>query len=393
MLDQGPAAIEANLTVLREARARAGLSIERAAELASKVAAREGAGPINAQRLRSWEAGETQPTIVQAEVLTQIYFIPFVSLFQPELPSKRVTDFRRGSEGQSEPLSYETLKRLHTFEAKLYSLAKRLATELGIIEDIHIPKINLNTIESADSLEDIASQVRQLLGVSQETQLLWNDEESALMAWRDSVEAKGVFVFSLSMEVTECRGASLWEDAGPAAILLNTADDKTAQQFTLMHELAHLIFTERKRGLTLCDPASSHAPSEERFANRFAAAVLLPRSLVERVLPRRLPTGAFADWAPRERRRLRRDLKVSQEAIGIRIQELDIAPYGGKRSFWVQSPLHRTRSRPVWERYRRYLGSRTVQLGREVLNSEAMSIGELCRILDIKAKDVEKAIG
>ncbi len=388
--DDAPAVAPVTPSVLRQARERVRLAPDQAEDIASKLLAKDREQPVSAGEILSWEDGASQPTIVQAEVLAKTYLIPFVDLFQPELPPQNVADFRLGPEGRAVPMSYDTLEKLSRF-AKLYMVAKRVHSGLGLPEEAIVPTVRLSDIAATEDVELIASDVRASLGISDDLQISWGSDEDALSEWRERVEEVGIFVFSLPMAVAECRGVSIWEPQGPPAILLNSSDGTTAQLFTLMHEYAHLMLSERRGAMNLCDPSRAARNEEERMANRFAAAALLPRSLILPRVPQPVPGDTYSNWPNRYKRRLRKALNVSNAAIAIRLKELAVVSDAGLQTFWRKPSKFVPRGvrRPLWQRYRRYLGSHTTRLAKQAVDSEAISAVDLSRILDMKVRDVE----
>jgi Zn-dependent peptidase ImmA (M78 family) len=270
-------------------------------------------------------------------------------------------------------------------------VAKHVSSGLGLPEEGVVPGINLSDVDHAEDVELIASDLRESLRISEELQVSWKTDAEALSEWRERVEAAGIFVFALPMAVAECRGASIWETEGPPAILLNSSDGTTAQLFTLMHEYAHLMISQRRGAINLCDPSRRARNREERLANRLAAAVLLPRSLILSRVPDPVPANSYSDWPSKDRRRLRDSLNVSYAAIGIRLKELGIVGEAGAQTFWRKpsSFVPRGVSRPAWQRYRRYLGSHATRLAKRAVDSETMTAAEVARLLDLKVSDVE----
>ena len=118
----------------------------------------------------------------------------------------------------------------------------------------------------------------------------------------------------------------------------------------------------------------------------------MPRTVIERVLPRPVPR-TYSLWDRKDWQRLRRALNVSQAAIAIRLEQLGIIAGVGPQSFWRKPRPPRPKKRPVWQRYRRYLGRRATRLGREAVERDAITTTELSRILDIKVRDVEAMLG
>jgi Zn-dependent peptidase ImmA (M78 family) len=93
------------------------------------------------------------------------------------------------------------------------------------------------------------------------------------------LEAKDILVFQFTgVRPKQMLGFSLSFDQLPV-IAVNRKLKANGRVFTLLHELAHLLIGESG----VCDLAEDHlgSPTDQRtevFANRLAAAVLLPKS-------------------------------------------------------------------------------------------------------------------
>lgn len=380
--------------VLKEARERVGLSRAGAWEKANDALKAASDPPMPPDHLAVLEAGGDRPTLAEVEALALTYLVPFTAFFGT-LPERPVHDFRLAADAEESALSYDTWRRLSTFDG-YYELARELIGALGESESgLAIPKAALPPSTSADAIEPPGERMRAALGITDTIQQSWSDEEAARLDVQERIEATGVFVFSLSLPLGECRGASRWDAGGPPAILLNTADSPAAQLFTLAHEYAHLMFAPPSpRPTAICDPAKRGA-DEERIANRVAAAALVPRSLLERVLPPARPEGAYRDWPSPMKRDIQQAFKVSHDVIGIRLRHLGIASaVRVTKGFWRQpAPGFGRGSRTRAERYRRAFGGKGVDLARRALEAERVSPVEIAKLLDAKVADVESAFG
>lgn len=395
MAEEAPARVPVTPSVLREARVRVRLEPERATEIINKLLVRYDESAISAREVQAWEQGVVQPTVAQAEALARAYLLSFITLFQAELPPPNVADFRRGPKGRVAPMSYETCEKLNLF-SRLCLAARRAWQGLGLAEeDVHVPRVDIRQLRGREDIEELASEIRVSLGISDIVQLSWTSDGDALREWRGRLEGSGVSVLTLPMNVEECRGASLWEPGGPPAILVNTADETTAQLFTLAHEYAHLMFGRHRGAFNVCDPSHRARSREEQLANQFAAAALMPRTLILSRVPDPVPGADYSEWPRRDRRRLRDSLKVSSAAIGIRLRELGLISDAGPHSFWRKPSRFTPRGvrRPDWLRYRSFMGPRAMELVREAVSSKAMSATEVARILDLKVGDVEEMLG
>ena len=96
-------------------------------------------------------------------------------------------------------------------------------------------------------------------------------EDDGILVSRNSVVGNST---ARRLDVGEFRGFTI-EDDGYVLVFVNTADAKTAQLFSLAHELGHVIL-----GRTGISDHSEHVDIE-RWCNKFAAAVIAPAEAVE----------------------------------------------------------------------------------------------------------------
>ena len=382
--------------ILKEARERVGLSRAGAWEKANDALKAASDPLMPPDHLAVLEAGGDRPTLAEVEALAFTYLVPFTAFFGT-LPERPVHDFRLAADAEESALSYDTWRRLSTFDG-YYELARELIGALGESESgLAIPKATLPPSTSADAIDPPGERMRDALGITDAIQQSWSNEEAARLAVQARIEATGVFVFSLSLPLGECRGASRWDAGGPPAILLNAADSPSAQLFTLAHEYAHLMFAPSPpRPTAICDPKRGADKLEERIANRVAAAALVPRSLLERVLPPARPEGAYRDWPSPMKGDIQQVFKVSHDVIGIRLHHLGIASaVRVTKGFWRKPGLGIARGSAGTraERYQRAFGGKGVDLARRALEAERVSPVEIAKLLDAKVADVESAFG
>ena len=107
------------------------------------------------------------------------------------------------------------------------------------------------------------------------------------------------------------------------AININARDASTRQRFTLAHELGHYIYHRDLIGKGLDDDRAYRStmngryfntrigPRQETEANKFAANLLMPWSLIEDMQRNGLDSRQIAD-----------QLRVSEQAMAIRLGEL-----------------------------------------------------------------------
>ncbi len=261
-----------NGRVLTWARERAGLSLV-------QVAARVKRDP---DTISAWEAGTQFPTYHQLEILAEsLYHRPVALFFLPEPPDEPPPQrqFRTLPDFEVEALSADT--RLALRQATAYQESLRELT--GGINPV--PKQILKDLRAAPdaNVEELALRVRDYLGVSLATQVAWHDAREGMAEWRTAVEQAGIFVFKRSLKQREISGFCLSDDTFPL-IFINNSTPFTRQTFTLLHELAHLLFGVSS--ITKLDPKFADefigaTRTVEVACNRLAAEVLLPRTAVD----------------------------------------------------------------------------------------------------------------
>lgn len=293
--------------LLSWARERSGLKIE---QVAAKL-------QLDTSLLRDWESGDERPSIAQVRKLGEIYKRPLAVFFLQEPPKDfdAQREFRRlpGITLQNESPEMRLALRIALFRREA---ARELYEQLG--EAIPTLKAKAAPSENADT---VGARIREILGISWETQLAWPNAYAALNAWRAAIEQLGILVFqSGEMSVDEMRGISIPHGPLPV-ILLNSSDAPHGRVFTLLHEFAHILLTNA--GYETSSLEGQRKPEDqklERTSNRFAAAALLPREAFLTEVGR-YPDAMRGDEDSLRKLAFRR-LKVSPETILRRLVEL-----------------------------------------------------------------------
>ena len=220
------------------ARTRAGYS---ALELAEKAG-------VPAHKLAAWEKGEARPSLKQSEDLATKLHIPlgYLYLSAPPAESPAIPDFRAGYAGAGRSMSLELREVID-------SAKRRQEAYREIVEEDGAE--SLGFVRSFDLSADpaaLAADMRLVLGVGEDfarKSKTWTDQVGRLA--RAAGDA-GILVFRSSivgsnshrhLDTDEFRGFALCDELAPL-VFVNAADYKTAQVFTLAHELAHLWIGE-----------------------------------------------------------------------------------------------------------------------------------------------------
>jgi IrrE N-terminal-like domain len=129
------------------------------------------------------------------------------------------------------------------------------------------PRLITNDLkfERNANLVDAANRVRTYLGISLATQQSWQDDETTLKAWREALQAVGIFIFKDAFKVEEFSGFCLFDEVFPV-IYVNNSTAKTRQVFTLFHELASAPSVQYKRHRHAA--RRLHRPASRRLQKR-----------------------------------------------------------------------------------------------------------------------------
>lgn len=256
--------VEVKPKMLRWARDRAGLD---PAELAHRF-----------PKLADWEREESRPTLKQLEDFAKTTHTPVGYLFLPDPPIERVPipDFRTVENRHLDRPSPDLLETI-------YLCQQRQEWYLDFARSLHeepLPFIGSATLES--TVETVAAEIRQRLGFNIEERRQCPTWTEALRHFIEQADRLGVLVMVngvvgsnnyRKLDPDEFRGFAISDELAPL-VFINGADTKSAQMFTLAHELAHLWLGQS--ALSDIEPVSTPTQRVEDWCNRVAAELLVP---------------------------------------------------------------------------------------------------------------------
>ena len=292
-------------------------------------------------KLEDWERGEAQPTLKQLETFAKAAYVPFGYLFLPDPPEEKlpVPDLRTlESKGVTRP-SPDLLDTIYAMQQRQAWLRE------DRIECDGEPLGFVSSARLSDDPAGIGQNMRRAVGRgdgSAATVRTWQDAVNEL---RRSIESIGITVVvngivgnntHRKLEVSEFRGFALSDDYAPL-IFVNGSDAKSAQMFTLAHELAHLWLGAS--ALTNAGLAERSTHDIEAWCDGTAAEFLVPANEL-RALWKTIGRSdqPFAKAA--------RAFKVSPIVAGRRAMDLRLVP---PRAFFdfhnaYMNEEHRSRS-------------------------------------------------
>lgn len=358
-------AVRVNPEVLKWAREERSLTISTAASLIG----------IEPAELEALERGDKLPNLGLFRKMADRYRMQYAALAMPAPlpPRPKPKDFRT-FEGRTPETSLLTMVAFEEALNAQETVADFIEDDAGLYAP---PKLRKASID--DDVVALATRERNELGITDEEQLKWRDTREAYNKIRASLEALGIFTFEKEMPTEDCRGFSVYGESRVPIIVVNK-DEGTpqAKTFTLLHEYAHLLL----RDSGICDENRRSKNAVERFCNQFATNFLMPSKLVSRIAAPLLAQNDGKASLQTVKDAARR-LRVSQQSMALRFEELKFAPRGFYDA-WRREiedadlPAPRKSDKPVivgWER--RKLSELGRRYSRLVLN--AMQSGVVTR--------------
>ncbi len=229
-------------------------------------------------QLPKWVRGEQRPTLKQLEKLAKATHTPLGYLFLPEPPEERlpVTDYRTVWGARRDRPSPDLLDTLYTMQRRQQWLRDSL------VEDDAEPLAFVGSARIGDPPDSVGREMRSVLGLSGGWAAGVRTWQDAVGRLRRAIDDLGVMAVingvvgnntHRRLNVEEFRGFALTDPYAPL-VFVNGADAKSAQMFTLAHELAHVwLGTEGLSGFEGLSPRGSDV---ENWCNAAAAELLVP---------------------------------------------------------------------------------------------------------------------
>ena len=251
------------------ARERAGLSVE---DLDHRF-----------PKLALWESGEAQPTIKQLQSFAAAVHVPVGYLFLPAPPQEQlpIPDFRTiDGRGVHRP-SPNLIDMVYVCQER-QGWFKDYARTVRLPELAFVGSATLNERPAA-----VAARMAEALAFDLEARAACRTWEDALRLFIGHADGIGALVMvsgvvlsnnNRRLDPEEFRGFALADPQAPL-IFINGSDSKSAQMFTLAHELAHLW----RRASAISNASAAPVAGfrrEEVWCNAVAAELLVPLAVL-----------------------------------------------------------------------------------------------------------------
>ena len=265
-------------------------------------------------KLEKWISGEKKPTAKQLEIFSKKVHLPFGYLFLPEPPKERLPiPFFRTNGGESDKMDINVYDTIILMQQRQDWL-KDYLTE-NHFEDLEF----VGSFKNSTNVTEIVNDIRKTLDLTENWANSFRTWEEALSHLVEQIEENGIITAfngvvenntKRKLSVDKCRGFVLVDKKAPF-MFVNNSDSKSAQIFTIVHELAH-IWTGHSAGFDFrkLQPAND---ATEILCDKVAAEFLVPQK-------------SFNDvWAKSESiEKVARHFKVSQIVIGRRALDIGV---------------------------------------------------------------------
>ena len=231
-------------------------------------------------KLSDWLSGELSPTFKQLETFAKATYTPFGYFFLPEPPDEPIPipDFRTLTDGSVARPSADLLETIYAMQRRQAWLREER------IECDAEPLGFAGRARLTDDPDAVGREMRRIVGGGDGWSAEVRTWQEAVGRLRQAIEQMGILAVvngvvgnntHRKLDVEEFRGFALCDAYAPL-IFVNGADAKSAQMFTLAHELAHVWLGPAGEGVSGFKGIFPDDSQVERFCDRAAAEFLVP---------------------------------------------------------------------------------------------------------------------
>jgi Zn-dependent peptidase ImmA (M78 family) len=271
---------------LQLARKKAGLSLRGLADALG--------GQVTPQAIGKYERGQMMPTSTVLLALTRALSVSMEFLAAPLEVRLGAIDFRKKSGTSARARAH--VEALVLEHVERYLLVEQVLELQTVAWE---PPFTPPSIDTFDAAEELAGKLRQT----------WKLGHDPISDVTELLEEKGIKVVKLELpnDVSGLTCLIEREDVAPVpVIVVNSAHGMERQRLTLVHELAHRLMTV-------------NGIDEEKVANRFASAFLMPAPHVREQVGKHRAGFGVAELMVTKRLYI-----VSAAALLVRLRDLGI---------------------------------------------------------------------
>ena len=281
---------------IKQARKASGLSMRALAERAE----------VSAMAISKYENNKSTPSSGVLIALAEQLGVNVEYFFRQAKVELRKVEYRKHS-----TLPKKTLSKIEGDVIEQIERYMELEELLPVnpISNFRAPRGLPARINEYDAIEAIAVKVRKAWGLG----------DNPVPDLIDTLEERGIKIFQSNVLHNDKFDGLAAQVNGAPVIVVGKDWPGDRQRFTLAHELGHLMLSERL----------DKSLDEEKAANRFAGAFLVPASEVKKEL------GEYRNWLePAELCMLKHSYGLSMRAWIYRASDLGILNTSASRKMW-----------------------------------------------------------
>ncbi|MGW4593701.1 ImmA/IrrE family metallo-endopeptidase [Amycolatopsis thermoflava] len=271
---------------------------------------------VDLDQIHEWAAGAEQPSLTEFRALAKA-LKRSPSFFFKATPPEQTT----AAATLRVPYGEKGERKLSASElAHVRSAARRQKiAEWALAESDHEGRPALP--KPSGSPAATAAQIQGLMRWNTRRDQIDASSKSAVTRnLRNAIEGLGILTFQIAMGENACRGFSLYHRHVPLIAYNSSGQIAAARTFTLLHELAHILFAEE----AICGYADSE---HERWCDRFAAAFLIPKAPLEEYLSRYLKKAKVDSDDLDTVRLISNRFKASFQCVALRLVDEGFATW------------------------------------------------------------------
>lgn len=264
---------------------------------------------VKEEKWLQWEKGEEKPTTNQLINIARLLDRTPAFFYLNSLPDEEepLSEFRTINNALLVSGSPKLIGAIREAKRNRESLLELYSEQRK--RPAQIPSLDI----MGETVQQKAERVRNWMGVSMDTQSTWGSSSAALTSWKNLLEEKDIYIVQFPfVKVDECRGFALSEVEVPI-IGINSKDSYNARIFTLIHELAHILYRD---SVLINDSLTGYfgrGRTMEQKCNRLAAEILVPGDELKRECN-------AENFSVQEVKRLSRKFRVSGYVVLIRLR-------------------------------------------------------------------------
>lgn len=330
--------------------ARLGLARRRRGLTKVKLALAVG---VDARTISAWEKGDFAPDPARELALSKTLRFPVPFFYGDDI-----------DEPQPDVASFRALSRMTAAQrdTALSSGAIALMLNRWVEQRFDLPLPNVPDLSREASPEAAAEALRAD----------WSLGELPIKNMVHLLEAKGVRVYSLSIDAMEVDAFSMWRVNTPF-VFLNTQKSAEHARFDAAHELGHLVLHRH---------GSPQGREAEQQANQFASALLMPRASLRTQAPRMATVENLI--------KLKQVWSVSLAALIFRLHSVGVLSDWHYQSLFVDISQRGYRKNEPESGQREI--SRLLQKVFSALRGEGINRGNIAQDLAISVEEVNELV-